>query len=61
MNGKENACSNLESSYSLSPKGTGINLVLYIPIISCTTQNQKYESALSAEQGSPHGIRVSYA
>lgn len=61
MNGKENSCSNLESSYSLSPKGTGINLVLYIPIISCTTQNQKYESALSAEQGSPHGIRVSYA
>nr|DAN26426.1 MAG TPA: hypothetical protein [Caudoviricetes sp.] len=37
------------------------NLVLYIPIISCTIQSPKYESALSAEQVFRHGIRVSYA
>nr|DAE05588.1 MAG TPA: hypothetical protein [Podoviridae sp. ctuQh21] len=37
------------------------NLVLYIPIISCTIQNPKYESALIAEQDSLLGIRVSYA
>jgi len=61
MNGKENSCSNLESPHSLSLKGTVTNLVLYIFIISCTTQNQKCESALIAEQDSPHGIRVSFA
>lgn len=61
MNCKENSCPNLESPNPLSLKETGINLVLYIPIISCTTQNPKYESALSAEQDFHHGIRVSYA
>jgi hypothetical protein len=61
MNSKENSCSNLESPNPLSPKGTVTNLVLYIPIISCTIQNQKYESALSAEQVFRHGIRVSFA
>nr|DAT13842.1 MAG TPA: hypothetical protein [Caudoviricetes sp.] len=61
MNSKENPCPNLESPNPLSPKGTGINLVLYIPIISCTTQNPKCEFALIAEQVFRHGIRVSYA
>nr|DAN28606.1 MAG TPA: hypothetical protein [Bacteriophage sp.] len=61
MNGKENSCSNLESSNPLSPKGTVTNLVLYIKKKQCTIQSPKCESALIAEQDSPHGIRVSYA